>query len=147
MWGYFIVLLIGNSWITNDSGLFWMYSLNICISSFVKCLNILPFKVFLDCLSLIKLSCRHFFCTLKISSLSSIWKVKVLVTQSCPTLCDPVDCMQPSRLLCPWVSPGKNTGVGSHSFLQEVFLTQGWEDSFSSFWTSCSCIFLVYCAS
>ena len=32
---------------------------------------------------------------------------------------------QPSRLLCPWDSPGKNTGVGSHSFLQGIFLTQG----------------------
>ena len=28
-------------------------------------------------------------------------------------------------LLCPWDSPGKNTGVGSHSFLQEIFPTQG----------------------
>ena len=26
--------------------------------------------------------------------------------------------MASSRLLCPWSSPGKNTGVGSHSFLQ-----------------------------
>ena len=29
-----------------------------------------------------------------------------------------------SRLLCPWNSPGKNTGAGSHS-LQRIFLTQG----------------------
>ena len=29
------------------------------------------------------------------------------------------------RLLCPWNSPGKNTGVGSHSFLQGIFLTLG----------------------
>jgi len=28
-------------------------------------------------------------------------------------------------LLCPWDSPGKNTGVGCHSFLQEMFQTQG----------------------
>ena len=28
-------------------------------------------------------------------------------------------------LLCPWNSPGKNTGVGSHSLLQRIFLTQG----------------------
>ena len=28
-------------------------------------------------------------------------------------------------LLCPWNSPGKNTGVGSHSFLQSIFPTQG----------------------
>ena len=26
---------------------------------------------------------------------------------------------------CPWISPGKNTGVGSHSLLQGLFLTQG----------------------
>ena len=29
------------------------------------------------------------------------------------------------RLLCPWDSPGKNTGVGCHCLLQEIFLTQG----------------------
>ena len=46
------------------------------------------------------------------------------VTQSCPTLCDPVDC-SPLRLLCPWDSPGKNTGVGCHFLLQGIFLTQG----------------------
>ena len=28
-------------------------------------------------------------------------------------------------LLCPWNSPGKNTGVGSHSLLQGIFLTPG----------------------
>ena len=30
-----------------------------------------------------------------------------------------------ARLLCPWNSPGKNTGVGCQSLLQEIFLTQG----------------------
>ena len=30
-----------------------------------------------------------------------------------------------TRHLHLWTSPGKNTGVGSHSFLQEIFLTQG----------------------
>ena len=29
------------------------------------------------------------------------------------------------RLLCPWDSPGKNTGVGCHFLLQGIFLTQG----------------------
>ena len=28
-------------------------------------------------------------------------------------------------LLCLWSSPGKNTGVGCHSLLQGIFLTQG----------------------
>ena len=31
----------------------------------------------------------------------------------------------PARLLCPWDFPGKNTGVGCHTFLQGIFLTQG----------------------
>ena len=46
------------------------------------------------------------------------------VTQSCVTLCDPVDCSL-LGFLCPRDSPGKNTGVGYHFFLQEIFLTQG----------------------
>ena len=29
------------------------------------------------------------------------------------------------RLLCPWDSAGKNTGVGCHSLLQGIFPTQG----------------------
>ena len=33
--------------------------------------------------------------------------------------------LKPTRLLCPWDSPGKNTRVGSHSLLQEIILTQG----------------------
>ena len=37
--------------------------------------------------------------------------MKVLVDQSCLSFCDPMD-----YSLCPWDSPGKNTGVGSHSF-------------------------------
>ena len=32
---------------------------------------------------------------------------------------------QPSRLLCPWDSPGKSTGVGCHALLQGIFPTQG----------------------
>ena len=35
--------------------------------------------------------------------------------------------LQPTRLLYPWSSPGKNTGVGCHSLLQRIFLTQGME--------------------
>ena len=32
----------------------------------------------------------------------------------------------PTRLLCPWDFPGKNTGAGCHFlFLQEIFPTQG----------------------
>ena len=28
------------------------------------------------------------------------------------------------QVLCPWDSPGKNTGVGCHALLQRIFLTQ-----------------------
>ena len=33
--------------------------------------------------------------------------------------------LSPTRLLCPWDSPGKNTGVGCHFLLQGIFLTEG----------------------
>ena len=50
-------------------------------------------------------------------------RVCVLLTESCPPLCNPMDC-SPARLLCPWNSPGKDTGVGSDTFLQGSFPTQ-----------------------
>ena len=45
------------------------------------------------------------------------------VLQSYPTLCNSMD--YNPWLLCPWDFPGKNTGVGYHFLLQDVFLTQG----------------------
>ena len=46
--------------------------------------------------------------------------------QLCPTLCNPTEpVLPPTRLLHPWNSPGKNTGVGCHFLLQGIFLTQG----------------------
>ena len=33
--------------------------------------------------------------------------------------------LQPTRLLCPWDSSDKNTGVGCHFLLQGIFPTQG----------------------
>ena len=56
-----------------------------------------------------------------------LWKCylsKHWVTQSCPTLLWPCRLL-PARLLCPWNSPGKNTGVGCHFLLQGIFPTQG----------------------
>ena len=44
--------------------------------------------------------------------------VKVKVAQSCLTL-------RPHGLYSPWNSPDQNTGVGSLSFLQGIFPTQG----------------------
>ena len=46
----------------------------------------------------------------------------MLITHLCLTLCS---LMEPTRLLCPWNSLGKNTEVYSLSILQGIFLTQG----------------------
>ena len=51
--------------------------------------------------------------------------VGVTLLQLCRTLCNPMDCSPPTGLLCPSDSPGKNTGVGCHAFLQRIFPTQG----------------------
>ena len=37
-----------------------------------------------------------------------------------------LDGLQPSRLLCPWDSPGENTGVGCHALLQGIVLIHWW---------------------
>ena len=44
------------------------------------------------------------------------------VAELCSTLCDPMDCGPPGSS---GDSPGKNTGVGCHAFLQGIFPTQG----------------------
>ena len=46
-----------------------------------------------------------------------------LVAQSCPTLCDPVDCSPPGSSVH-GDSPGKNTGIGCHALLQGIFPAQ-----------------------
>ena len=47
-----------------------------------------------------------------------------LVTQLCLTLCDAMDCSPPGSSVH-GDSPGKNTGVDCHAFLQGIFPTQG----------------------
>ena len=58
-------------------------------------------------------------------------KVKVKVTQSYPTLCDPMGCS-------PWNSPGQNTRVGSLSLFQGIFPTQ------ESSWGLLHCRLILY---
>ena len=48
----------------------------------------------------------------------------VLVTQSCLTLCDLMDCSPPGSFVQENY-PSKNPGVGCHSLLQGIFPTQG----------------------
>ena len=46
--------------------------------------------------------------------LINLINIKSTIAQWCPTLCDSMDL----RLFCPWILPGKNTGVGCHFLLQ-----------------------------
>ena len=50
-----------------------------------------------------------------------LWKVSV--TQSCPTLCNPMDCSLPGSSVH-GILRGKNTGVDCHVPLQGIFPTQ-----------------------
>ena len=75
---------------------------------------------FLNRTSLLRLA-KHFK---KPSSIKKQRKKESEVAQSCPTLCDPKDCSL-LGFLHQWDFPGKNTGVGCHFLLQEIFLTQG----------------------
>ena len=51
------------------------------------------------------------------------WKWKVIFTKLCLMFFDPMDCSLLSS--SPWNSPSKNTGVGRHSLLQEIFPIRG----------------------
>ena len=57
-------------------------------------------------------------------SFSNFYVCECSVTQSCPTICDPIDCSLPGSSV-PGDSPGKNTGVCCHALLQGIFPTQG----------------------
>ena len=62
------------------------------------------------------------------------------VVQSCPTLCDPMDCSPPGSSIH-GDSPGKNTGLGCHFLLQGIFPIQGLNPGFLY------CRQILYCLS
>ena len=47
-----------------------------------------------------------------------------VLSQSCPTLCDPMDCSPPGSCVH-GDSPGKKTRMSCHALLQGIFPTQG----------------------
>ena len=49
--------------------------------------------------------------------------------------------LEPARFLCPWNSPGRNTGVGCLSLLQGIFPIQGWNSGLLH------CRRIIYCLS
>ena len=53
--------------------------------------------------------------------------------------------LQPSRLLCPWDSPGENTGVGRGALLQGAFLAQGLTQHLTSLASAGGFCFVLFC--
>ena len=62
-----------------------------------------------------------------------------LKLQSCPTLCDPVDCSPPGSPVY-GDSLGTNTGVGCYALLQGIFPTQRLSPSLSHCWQTLCCL-------
>ena len=62
----------------------------------------------------------HDWSDLAVAAASIRWSSEVKVTQLLS-----LDSLRPHGLYNPWNSPGQNTGVGSLSLLQGIFLTQG----------------------
>ena len=95
-----------------------MLNAQLLVSEKVKFEFVLLLKYWANNLSILSFN----FSIYKVKMIIKL-KVKVLVTQFCVTLQTHV--LQPARLLCPWDSPGKSTGVGYHFLLQGIFPTQG----------------------
>ena len=79
-----------------------------------SCCHLWPNGLRFSLNKLIVFECLYVLCSI----------VLCLVGQSCPTLCDPMDCSPPGSSVH-GDSPGKNTGVGCHALLQGIFPTQG----------------------
>ena len=71
--------------------------------------------------------CRHEIKTLALWKESYDKPEKESESVNCSAVFNslPPHVLWPARLLCPWDSPGKNMGMGSHSLLQGIFPTQG----------------------
>ena len=54
-----------------------------------------------------------------------VMHVRAKSLQLCLSLCIWTVAEKSTRLLCPWDSPDKNTGVGCHALIQGTFSTQG----------------------
>ena len=60
--------------------------------------------------------------------------LSLIIVGVCSDMCDSLQPqgLQPTRFFCVWDFPGKNTGVGCHFLLQEIFPNQGSNPQFSS---------------
>ena len=107
--------------------LFWAIKLNIKWCLLVRTTHNSSRVIFFDHLSLEDLVIVLYSLSTSVYSLDASPVSMIFLAcsgaQSCPTL-RPRG-LQPTRLLCPWDSPGKDTGEGCHFLLQGIFPTQG----------------------
>ena len=75
-----------------------------------------------------------------IFSVSVAYCCHAVISQSYPTLCDPMHRSLPCSSVRGYY-PGKNTGVGCHAFLQGIFQTQGSNTVLPH------CRWIIYCLS
>ena len=75
-----------------------------------------------------------------VKGLFTVWWVPAKLLPSYLTLFDRVDC-KPARILCPWIFPGKDTGMGSSSRGSSVR-----RDGTHASYTSCIGPFFTTCA-
>ena len=104
----------GNSWVARHVSYYRVYFRGVhLLGSFNKDV---PF-----CIS------SFFYRILLIVIRPQLSRVQNNVCVSCSVVSDSLQPhgLYPARLLCPWEFPGKNTGVGSLSLLQEIFPTWG----------------------
>ena len=89
------------------------------LNSLIKCID------FLQCMSSAVQASSPEVATFKPIKSRVITIGKELVSQSCPTLWDPMDCSPPGSSVHE-TCPGKDITVGYHFLLQGIFPTQGW---------------------
>ena len=79
---------------------------------------------------------RESYISVSFRDLSDLAKKHLLIRPLCVCVCmlshfslvrffATFSTVKPTRLLCPWYSPGKNAGVSCHALLQGIFPTQG----------------------
>ena len=95
----------------------------ICIMVFFLCCY---------CCSILMWELRVFYLLLRSCPKSMF--IEYSSSVSCSVMSDSLQShrLQPARLLCPWDSPGKNTGVDCQSLLQRIFLAPGIEPGSSA---------------
>ena len=83
-------------------------------------------KLFVNCSKVwtIVSCCRYYYCHLQRPSINDVACLCAKLPQSCPALCDPMDCSPPGSSVH-GDSPGKYTGVSCHALLQGIVPTQG----------------------